>query len=188
MCGIVPLMKSAVAAALVLLLATGAGAQQREHQRPAPSTPPAPFVPRVLSTGGITTLPPLPPASPFAARPETYAPHYDQRPPFRAGNGPGVSIYNGWLGFSPYYVAQPAPPPVAPELKPPPAARAPEPPKIPEPPRAPEPVPDPPRIAASHGPDTFYVIPGCYAGNRPPSPERLPKNCDIARMRTVPIR
>ncbi|MBI3492329.1 MAG: PEGA domain-containing protein [Acidobacteria bacterium] len=52
-----------------------------------------------------------------------------------------------------------------------PAARAP----------APEPAP-------RHDPDTFYVVPGCYAGNRTPSAQTLPPGCDVARLRTVPIR
>jgi hypothetical protein len=179
-------MKCAAVAAFVLLFAAGASAQRRH---PAPSAPPAPFVPQTLSTGGITTLPPPPPPSPFAARPETFAPQFDRTSPFRPGNGPGVSIYNGTLGFSPYFVApEPAAPPPAPDQQRPPAARAPESPAAPEPPRIPEPLPEPPRVAVSHGPDTFYVIPGCYAGNRPPDPERLPKGCDKSRLRTTPVR
>src|SRR6266550_4830279 len=94
-------MKSVAVAAFVLLLAAGPSAQRRHpHQEPSP--PPAPFVPKTLSTGGITMLPPPPPPSPFAAGPGTYAPRYTQLPPFRAGNGPGVSIYNGSLGLSSY--------------------------------------------------------------------------------------
>lgn len=49
--------------------------------------------------------------------------------------------------------------------------------------RAPMAGPEPPRR-----PDTFYIIPGCYAGNRPPIAERLPSGCDIAKMRTEVIR
>ena len=33
---------------------------------------------------------------------------------------------------------------------------------------------------------TFYVIPGCYAGDRMPSRENLPSGCDRAKLRTVP--
>ena len=38
------------------------------------------------------------------------------------------------------------------------------------------------------GPETMYVIPGCYAGNRPPSESALARGCDIAglRVRTYP--
>src|SRR2546430_2505246 len=61
-------------------------------------------------------------------------------------------------------------------------APPPEPPRTGEPPKNPVPASEPPRIAAAHGPDTFYVIPGCYAGNRPPNPARLPKGCDLMKM------
>jgi len=180
-------MKSVAVAAFVLLLAAGASAQRRHpHQEPSP--PPAPFVPKTLSTGGITMLPPPPPPSPFAAGPGTYAPRYTL-PPFRAGNGPGVSIYNGTLGFGPYipFAVEPvAPPRPVPEQRLP--SPPPEPPRTVEPPKNPVPAPEPPHIAAAHGPDTFYVIPGCYAGNRPPNPARLPKGCDLMKMRTTPIR
>jgi len=97
-----------------------------------------------------------------------------------------MSIYNGTLGFFPY--AAPAAP--VPDRTPTPATPAPEPPRAPEPPKAaePAPLPEPPKMAAVHGPDLFYVIPGCYAGNRPPNPQRLPKGCDLAKLRTTPIR
>jgi hypothetical protein len=35
-------------------------------------------------------------------------------------------------------------------------------------------------------PKTFYVVPGCYAGDKPPQAERLPANCDAANARTIP--
>ena len=35
-------------------------------------------------------------------------------------------------------------------------------------------------------PKTFYVIPGCYAGDRPPEPHWLPAGCDRTYMRIVP--
>lgn len=35
-------------------------------------------------------------------------------------------------------------------------------------------------------PKTFYVIPGCYAGDRPPAAVRLPATCDAANARTIP--
>ena len=35
------------------------------------------------------------------------------------------------------------------------------------------------------GPDTFYVIPGCYLGNRPPSEVSLPPGCDLTKVRTL---
>jgi len=35
-------------------------------------------------------------------------------------------------------------------------------------------------------PKTFYVIAGCYAGDRPPDAVRLPAKCDAANARTIP--
>jgi hypothetical protein len=41
-------------------------------------------------------------------------------------------------------------------------------------------------VAASPGtPKTFYVIPGCYAGDKPPR-ARLPRGCDRSKVRTIP--
>ena len=42
----------------------------------------------------------------------------------------------------------------------------------------------PPPVAAA--PKTFFVIPGCYAGDRPPRTEELPQGCNTANLRTVP--
>jgi hypothetical protein len=44
--------------------------------------------------------------------------------------------------------------------------------------------PEPPRVAAM--PKTFYVIPGCYAGDTKPRTDRLPKGCSSRNMKTVP--
>lgn len=41
-----------------------------------------------------------------------------------------------------------------------------------------------PRMAPGK-PKIFYVIPGCYAGDRPPALEWLPAGCDISKMRVV---
>ena len=46
------------------------------------------------------------------------------------------------------------------------------------------PVPLPPIVPGK--PKTIYVIPGCYAGDKPPRPEWLPRGCDRSRMRVVP--
>ena len=35
-------------------------------------------------------------------------------------------------------------------------------------------------------PKTFYVIPGCYAGDKPPREGMLPRGCTTAKLRTVP--
>jgi hypothetical protein len=47
----------------------------------------------------------------------------------------------------------------------------------------PAPVAPPP---APGVPKTFYVIPGCYAGDRPPQTVQLPPMCDPAKARTIP--
>ena len=35
-------------------------------------------------------------------------------------------------------------------------------------------------------PRTFYVIPGCYAGDRPPTRRDVPVGCDLEDLRTIP--
>jgi hypothetical protein len=35
--------------------------------------------------------------------------------------------------------------------------------------------------AAPEGPSTFYLIPGCYMGNIPPTDAHLPATCDVSR-------
>ena len=42
----------------------------------------------------------------------------------------------------------------------------------------------PPRVTAA--PKTFFVIPGCYAGDTPPRAEQLPKGCRAANLRAIP--
>jgi hypothetical protein len=34
-------------------------------------------------------------------------------------------------------------------------------------------------------PQTLYMIAGCYAGNRPPTPANLPKGCDASKVRVI---
>ncbi|MBI3049732.1 MAG: PEGA domain-containing protein [Acidobacteria bacterium] len=50
-------------------------------------------------------------------------------------------------------------------------------------PSAPAEKPAPP---APGTPKAFYVIPNCYAGDRPPDRSALPRTCDIAKLRTIP--
>jgi PEGA domain len=45
--------------------------------------------------------------------------------------------------------------------------------------------PQPDGAEAPRGPQTIYVIRGCYAGNRPPTESALPRGCDIANLRTI---
>ena len=58
--------------------------------------------------------------------------------------------------------------------------------RVAPPPVAPAPPP-PPYVAGTPGrPKTFYVIPGCYAGDRRPDPESLAPGCSLSRLRVIP--
>ena len=59
--------------------------------------------------------------------------------------------------------------------------------RVAPPPVMPAPVPPPaPYVAGMPGrPKTFYMIPGCYAGDRRPEPESLAPGCSISRLRIV---
>jgi hypothetical protein len=111
----------------------------------------------------------------FLARRETFRPDSRRRhlPPFDLGF-PGSLFY-------PY--VEPAIQPIIvviprESLEPAPAA----------PPPAPV-APPTPYVAGPPGPPkTFYVIPGCYAGDRRPEPETLAPGCSISRLRVVPPR
>jgi len=174
-------MKRGVLAALALLVTTGAHAEQRRQRPPSPpSTPVAPAP--VLPPGAVVPQAPLIPApvstpqqrTPFDARPNTYAPHYnDLRPRPGYGGGP---YYSSAVGIGEYVPAAESPDQKAPATLP-----------SAEPPRVPLPAPEAPKVAALH-PDTFYVIPGCYAGNHPPRPARLPKGCDLSKLQEIAIR
>jgi hypothetical protein len=110
----------------------------------------------------------------FRARPGTYRP--DRRPPLLppiyGGLGPAwfypevqpIIVVIPREAFEPAPVA---PPPVLPAPVDPPA------PYVPGPPGRPQ---------------TFYVIPGCYAGDRAPEPESLKPGCSISRLRVIPPR
>jgi len=135
-----------------------------------------PVVPPLVPVPSMSMLSPLRPSSPFEARPRTYAPRFDPRydRPARRGGFYGP-YYSGGLGLDDVALAPPADAafPVESEvpqfLYPPPQA-------------APAPVTLP------HAPDTYYVIPGCYMGNRPPDKEQLPKSCDFAKLKTMQVR
>jgi hypothetical protein len=57
------------------------------------------------------------------------------------------------------------------------------PPVEPQTPPEPRPVSYEPYVPGTPGtPKTFYVIPGCYGGDRPPQRTALPKGCDISQL------
>lgn len=43
-----------------------------------------------------------------------------------------------------------------------------------------------PTVAPVAAPRVFYVIPGCYAGDKRPQADRLPDGCRIAALRVIP--
>ncbi len=165
-------MKTATVALALLLSASFADAQRvGSHSRPAmhpspthKSARPAPPPPLLPSSKQ--------PTSPFTAGPQTYAPRYDLPSTVRRPDG---SSY-----FAPTFLGPINDTDVPADFV--------QPGRAPEPSRLISTTVEPPRVVASRGPDTFYVIPGCYAGNRPPDPQRLPKGCEIAKLRTTPIR
>ena len=54
------------------------------------------------------------------------------------------------------------------------------------PPAPPPAAPPAPYVAGPPGrPKTFYVIPGCYAGDRRPEPGSLAPGCSLTRLRVV---
>ncbi len=183
----------AAAAVVVLLFAPGARAQRATHgaapaARPtqASSNRTSAPAPRTEHSHRPTPSPLASPDTrgPFDARPGTYAPRYNipQHRHHRDGYSAGYALpfYDSAVEASPDAAA---PPDAADQNVEPPGPS--EPPNVAASPAAP---PAPAPVAATHGPDTFYVIPGCYAGNRPPQPERLPKGCEVAKLRATPVR
>jgi hypothetical protein len=132
------------------------------------------------------SLPSLPSERPdlFRATPDTFVPHPDQRPQV----GPGFVI-GGFWPYGPWpwpdgrhsrrdgryrnyrrygdFTA----PPAQPER--PPAA-------------APVAPPDKYVPGVPGKPKTFYVIPDCYAGDKPPQADRLRPGCDASKVRKIP--
>lgn len=155
--------------------------------RPAPPPPAPPPAPPAATQPNVTPpfVTPQPPApfvptpqpqtrTPFDATSRTYAPRYDNRPRRRYGPPYYSSAYGiGELVTGSGSAAVPEDVAASDFQGPPLTAPFYEPPRV---------------VVASRGPDTYYVIPGCYAGNRPPNPERLPKGCDAAKLKTTPVR
>lgn len=127
----------------------------------------------------------------FLAAPGTYAPRFDRAVPHRHGSSRPIDrrAPRGFaLGLPPWsgtYVASAASPAAEPsdhhERREMPIGLV----RLPltlvtehAPAAAAAPVPGKPK--------TFYVIPGCYAGDRRPEKSRLPVSCDLRKMRIVP--
>jgi hypothetical protein len=127
------------------------------------------------------TLPERSPSPPLPTSNDLYrvSPDFYQRPqpPVRPHrNGPI------WWGGGPFWPTAPAevlaPPSVAPARPPARESSARH-----EPPRAPD--VETPRLAPGL-PKTFYVIPGCYAGDKRPDPEKLRPGCQASDVRVIP--
>jgi len=111
-----------------------------------------------------------PPRGGYYATPRTYRPdpRHRLRPPAFGYYGPQVLYPYDQPYIQPVIVVQvPAAQPA--RLEPP------------------SPVAPPsPYVAGTPGrPKTFYVIPGCYAGDRRPDPESLAPGCSITRLRVI---
>ncbi|OFW39129.1 MAG: hypothetical protein A3F70_11325 [Acidobacteria bacterium RIFCSPLOWO2_12_FULL_67_14] len=127
----------------------------------------------------------LPERAPSAAGPGTdlfaAGPDFYRRPPEPRRDPPLVILPYAWPAPYWYWYSPP------PDIYRPPEPRNPKPAARPAEPAAPSIVPPPPPPAPGPA-KTFYVIPGCYAGDRRPAPEWLPAGCDISRLRVVPPR
>ena len=117
----------------------------------------------------------------FRAAPTTFAPGFDEPPRIDPRFLPCCGGFPGtfFLPSGPWWAAQPQVVYVPVIVRD--APRAAPPPEAPPPP-APPPAPTP------GTPKTFYVIPRCYAGDRPPDPDALPPGCDRGQLRVVPPR
>jgi hypothetical protein len=114
----------------------------------------------------IATAPPAPGTDRFVAAPDSYTPGRHRQPyffPFVYGGGAYPSHEPRTRELTVHVTVLPTPP--APRLAEPIAPR-------------PDFPPGPPK--------TFYVIPGCYAGDKPPADTPLASACDHAKLRIVP--
>lgn len=115
----------------------------------------------------------------FLAAPATYAPGFHEPPRLVDPRffccdgfaGPVFVTAPPWWAVQPQVVYVPVLVREAPRPAPPPAA-----------------PPAPPPALMPGTPKTFYVIPRCYAGDKPPDPDALPPGCDIAALRVIPPR
>jgi hypothetical protein len=136
-----------------------------------------------LHTASLPARPPVSSLEPvredvYRARPDTYRPDPNRR------SLPGFGYFAPQFFYplvQPIIVVVPddaaEPARVAPRV--PPTASGPPPPYVIGPPE--------PYVAGVPGrPTHFYIIPGCYAGDRRPAPESLAPGCSLTRLRVVP--
>jgi hypothetical protein len=156
----------ATAQQVTLGVARGSGVTfHRDPARPQQTTPvPAPAV--AVNSGARPDL--------FRAGPDTYAPQYDHSVPL-----PYQPFFTGYAVAPPVYVRTEREVVLVREIVREVPAVAKQEPAAPSPPAA-------PAILAVK--KTFYVIPGCYAGDRRPAASELRPGCDIRDVRVVPPR
>lgn len=112
----------------------------------------------------------------FRARGDTFAPRFDEPPEFDPRFPPCChSLFGG-----PFVAVPPWTPPRSVVQHAPRRERRER--------ILPRPAPPAERLpaAAPGHPKTFYVIPRCYAGDKPPERATLPPMCDMAKLRTIP--
>ena len=167
-------MKGSVAVLIAMgwaLVAIPASAQQRGNQpRPPAATPPP----------SVSTPPTASEAYWSAVRAASGPIGFPQA---TSGDQFTRSSRTRWRGtgsviFPSAYFVEPPEPVYVPVYVPGPVVYVPVPAAAP-----PSPAPADNRASAPRRPEKFYVIPGCYAGNRPPEPKTLPVGCDIDKLR-----
>jgi hypothetical protein len=155
-------------AAAVWLLPAGAAAQDRLSSAAFQMWLPSASLDREpLGTSGQRDL--------FRVGPTTYALRFDERLRF----DPTLVSVVPWWAATPQVVYVPVIGPWGSDPRATPGAQTPSSPPAPAPPVPP---------SAPGTPKTFYVIPRCYAGDKPPERDALPPGCDVARLRTIPPR
>jgi hypothetical protein len=168
-------MKISVGASLLVglvLLAVPASAQQhRRGNRPGPPAVVSPPMKTASEMYWDTVYATLGPIRFPETTPADRGGHVTR--PSRPRPGYGLPV-----GYSGYY-AEPEPVYV-PVYVPGPVVYAPTPAETPQ---AVPPATAPSLPPAPRRPEKFYVIPGCYAGNKPPQQTALPAGCDVGKLR-----
>lgn len=164
-------MRAAVlAAVMILALVVHASSVQAQDGLRSASLPERPIA-----------TPPPGPDDLFRATPQTYGPNPTPQPP--PYFFPGGIVYGGWPWSYDDARRWRRQHPEAERFRRDGDTRRDElerPATLPPPPAPPAP---PTRAAL---PKTFYVIPGCYAGDKPPSRTTLARGCDRSKLRVIP--
>jgi hypothetical protein len=180
-------MKGSVAAVLAIglaLIAIPASAQRRGNQ-PRPPAATQPIARPPIATPPTTRTTPTPTASEMYWGAVRAASGPIGVPQATSGDQFTRNSRNRWRGSGPAFFPsvpylEQEEPVYVPVYVPGPVVY------VPVPAAAPPPAPADNRASiapAPRRPEKFYVIPGCYAGNRAPEPNALPAGCDIGKLR-----